>query len=58
MKSSRLQALLARNRLTKFGDIFTNNKWGDLLNQLLNQTVQFNDIIEPLKNSSKTMDFI
>ena len=55
MKSSILQKLLNKQKQDKFGDAVSNNRWDELVPNILNGTSKFEDVIVPLQENNKVL---
>ena len=55
MKSSILQKLLNKQKQDKFGDAVTNDKWDELVPNIINGTSKFEDVIVPIQEHNKIL---
>ena len=58
MKGSILQKLLNKQKQDKFGDAVTNNRWDELVPNILNGVSKFEDVIVPIKENGKILSLL
>lgn len=57
MRSELLQKLLDKQKQTKYGDFVANNQWPELHQNVYSGTSKLDDILPPLIDSGKLLDF-